>query len=86
VLGLGASLIALPMQTVLQSSTQESMRGRVFGFQNNVVNIALSVAMAVAGPLTNAVGLEAVLVGMSILIGLVSIWAWQNTRRVSQNV
>ena len=50
------------------------------------VNIALSVAMAVAGPLTNAVGFEAVLVGMSILIGLVSIWAWQNTRRVSQNV
>ncbi len=86
VLGLGASLIALPMQTVLQSSTQESMRGRVFGFQNTVVNIALSVAMAVARPLTDAVGLEAVFVGMSILIGLVSIWAWQNTRRVSQNV
>jgi hypothetical protein len=59
---------------------------RAIFVQNNVVNIALSVAVAVARPLTDTVGLEAVFVGMSILIGLVSIWAWQNTRRVSQNV
>ncbi len=78
VLGLGASLIDLPMQTVIQAFTQESMRGRAFGFQNSVVNIAASVALVVAKPLTDAVGLGAVLFGMSILIGIAGIWAWRN--------
>jgi predicted MFS family arabinose efflux permease len=58
VLGLGASLIGVPMQTAIHASTQESMRGKVFGFQNNVVNIALSVPLAIAGPLTDAIGLR----------------------------
>jgi hypothetical protein len=35
------------MQTVIQASTPESMRGKVFGFQNNLVNIALSVPLAI---------------------------------------
>jgi len=46
-LGLGASLVGVPMQTVIQASTPESMRGKVFGFQNNLVNIALSVPLAI---------------------------------------
>jgi predicted MFS family arabinose efflux permease len=85
-LGLAASLIGVPMQTVIHTSTQESMRGKVFGFQNNVVNIALSVPLAVAGPLTDRVGLGPVLVSMSILVAMAGIWAWQNTRKVLQDV
>jgi MFS family permease len=85
-LGLGASLIGVPMQTAIHASTQESMRGKVFGFQNNVVNIALSLPLAIAGPLTDAVGLPVVLVGMSILVTVAGIWAWQNTRSVLQDV
>ena len=86
VLGLGASLIGVPMQTVVHASTEESMRGKVFGFQNNVVNIALSVPLAVAGPLTDAIGLPVVLVGMSILVGVAGIWVWHNTRGILQDV
>jgi MFS family permease len=85
-LGLGASLIGVPMQTVIHTATPESMRGKVFGFQNNVVNIALSVPLAIAGPLTDAIGLRPVLVGMSILVALAGIWAWHNSRRVLQDV
>ena len=84
-LGLGASLIGVPMQTAVHASTEESMRGKVFGFQNNVVNIALSVPLAVAGPLTDKVGLEIVLIGMSILVAVAGIWAWHNTRKVLQD-
>jgi hypothetical protein len=62
------------------------MRGKVFGFQNNVVNIALSVPLAIAGPLTDAVGLRTVLLGMSVIVSLGGIWAWRSTRRVLQNV
>ncbi len=85
-LGLGASLIGVPMQTAIHTSTQESMRGKVFGFQNNVVNIALSVPLAIAGPLTDAIGLRVVLIAMSILVGVAGVWAWQNTRNVLQDV
>ncbi|MBD1937636.1 MFS transporter [Microcoleus sp. FACHB-68] len=85
-LGLGASLIGVPMQTLIQQQTPESMRGKVFGFQNNVVNIALSVPLAIAGPLTDMVGLRGVMLAMSFVVCIVGIWAWQNTRRVLQDV
>jgi MFS family permease len=85
-LGVGASLIGVPMQTLIQQQTPETMRGKVFGFQNNIVNIALSLPLAIAGPLTDAIGLRAVLLGMSMLVSIVGIWAWQNTRRVLEDV
>ena len=85
-LGIGAAMIGVPMQPLIHQQTPESMRGKVFGFQNNVVNIALSLPLAIAGPLTDVIGLRAVLLGMSILVSMVGIWAWQNTRRVLQDV
>ncbi|MBD1831294.1 MFS transporter [Cyanobacteria bacterium FACHB-472] len=81
-LGLGASLIGVPMQTLIHQQTSESMRGKVFGFQNNVVNIALSLPLAIAGPLTDKFGLRGVLLAMSIVVSVVGVWAWQNTRNV----
>ncbi len=85
-LGLGASLVGVPMQTLIQQQTPESMRGKVFGFQNNVTNVALSAPLAIAGPLTDAIGLRTVLIGMSLIVSLVGVWAWRNTRRVLQKV
>lgn len=85
-LGLGASLIGVPMQTAIHASTEESMRGKIFGFQNHVVNLALSVPLAVAGPLTDAVGLPIVLIGMSVVVAVAGVWAWHNTRSVLQDV
>ncbi|HEY9614816.1 MFS transporter [Allocoleopsis sp.] len=85
-LGLAASLIGVPMQTVIHTSTEETMRGKVFGFQNNVVNIALSVPLAIAGPLTDRLGLTTVLVGMSLVVAVAGIWTWRNTGKVLQDV
>lgn len=84
-LGLGASLVGVPMQTAIHASTEESMRGKVFGLQNNIVNIALSLPLAIAGPLTDTIGLSAVLIGMSFLVTVAGIWAWRNTRDVLQD-
>jgi MFS family permease len=84
-LGVGASLVGVPMQTLIQKQTPESMRGKVFGFQNNLINIALSLPLAIAGPLTDALGLRMVLLGMSLIVSFVGIWAWRNTRRVLQD-
>ncbi|WP_414542132.1 MFS transporter [Nostoc sp. CCY0012] len=85
-LGVGAALIGVPMQTLIQQHTPPTMHGKVFGFQNHVVNIALSVPLAITGPLTDFLGLRVVLVGMSIVVAGVGIWTWKNTRRVLQDV
>jgi MFS family permease len=85
-LGIGAALVGVPMQTLIQQQTPESMRGKIFGFQNNLVNIALILPLAIATSLTDAIGLRAVLIGMSIIIVVISLWAWKNTRNVLQDV
>ncbi|MBD2665528.1 major facilitator superfamily MFS_1 [Richelia sinica FACHB-800] len=85
-LGIGASLIGVPMQTLIQQQTPPTMHGKVFGFQNHAVNIALSLPLAITGPLTDMLGLRVVLVGMSFVVVAVGIWAWKNTRRVLQDV
>jgi MFS family permease len=82
ILGFGASLIAVPMQTLIQEKTPESMRGKVFGFQNNAVNIAVAVPLIIAGPLTDLFGLQPVLWGMSIIVSVAGIWTWKSTRHV----
>ena len=61
VLGIGAALVAIPAQTTLQEDTPERERGRVFGLQNNLINIALSLPLVLAGTLVSSVGLEPVL-------------------------
>ncbi len=85
-LGIGAALIGVPMQTLIQQRTPPTMHGKVFGFQNHIVNIALSAPLAITGPLTDVLGLRTVLVGMSIVVAGVGIWAWKNTRQVLQDV
>ncbi len=85
-LGIGAALIGVPMQTLIQQHTPPSMHGKVFGFQNHAVNIALSAPLAITGPITDAFGLRSVLVGMSVIVAAVGVWAWQNTRRVLEDV
>lgn len=86
VLGIGAALIGVPMQTVIQQQTPPNMHGKVFGFQNHAVNIALSVPLAITGPLTDELGLRTVLMTMSVVVVVVGFWAWKNTRRVLQDV
>ena len=61
VLGLGAALLAIPAQTTIQEDTPENQRGKVFGLQNNLINIALSLPLVLAGALVSRYGLLPVL-------------------------
>lgn len=85
-MGLGASLVGVPMQTLIQVQTPPTMRGKVFGVQNNLINIALTFPLAIAGILADALGLRTVLIGMSIIVGLAGIWTWQSTRHVLRDM
>jgi MFS family permease len=85
-LGIGAAFVGVPMQTLIQVQTPPDMRGKVFGVQNNVVNIALSLPLAIAGLLADAIGLQQVLIGMGIIVIVLGLWAWRNTQQVLQDV
>jgi predicted MFS family arabinose efflux permease len=85
-LGLGAALINVPMQTLIQQHTPPAMHGKVFGFQNHAINIALSAPLLITTKLVNALGLSIVLFGMSVTVAAIGFWTWQNTRKVLQDV
>ena len=67
ILGIGAALVAIPAQTTIQEETPESQRGRVFGLQNNLINIALSLPLVLAGTLVSSIGLSPVLWLLALL-------------------
>jgi len=67
-LGAFAAFVGVPMQTTIQTETPEDMRGKVFGLQNNLVNIALSLPLALAGVAETFFGLKPVLCSLSVLI------------------
>jgi MFS family permease len=76
-LGIFAALVCVPMQTTIQAETPPNMRGKVFGLQNNAVNIALSLPLALAGVAETLFGLKSVLLtlaGLAVLGGCLT-WA-----------
>lgn len=66
-LGAFAAIIGVPMQTTIQEETPEEMRGKIFGLQNNAVNIALSLPLALAGVAETFLGLQAVFLALAAL-------------------
>ena len=64
-LGIGAALVAIPSQTTIQDDTPEEMRGKVFGLQNNLINVALSLPLVLAGAVVSRYGLMPVLWGLA---------------------
>jgi MFS family permease len=85
-LGLGASFVGVPMQTLIQARTLPDMRGKVFGVQNNLINIALSLPLAIAAliaDLTSSV--PGVLLSIGILVWIVGLWSWRSTRGFSSD-
>ncbi|HIK26371.1 MAG: MFS transporter [Thermosynechococcus sp. Uc] len=69
-LGFFAAFVAIPMQTLIQLMTPAEQRGTIFGLQNNLVNIALSVPLAVAGLAETWWGLPPVLISLGGAIAL----------------
>lgn len=78
--GIFAGMCVIPMQTVIQEETPEDMRGKVFGLQNNAINIALSLPLAVAGVAESYFGLEVVLLGLSAIALITGIFTWYISR------
>jgi ABC-type phosphate transport system permease subunit len=52
------------------------MRGKVFGLQNNAVNVALSLPLVLAGVAETLVGLPPVLFGLGVITILGGLLTW----------
>ncbi|MBH8555733.1 MFS transporter [Nostocaceae cyanobacterium CENA357] len=78
-LGVFGALVGIPMQTAIQTETPAEMRGKVFGLQNNVINIALSLPLALAGLAETFVGLQAVFLGLAAIVFSGAILTWYNS-------
>jgi MFS family permease len=79
-LGVFGALIGIPMQTAIQTETPAEMRGKVFGLQNNVINIALSLPLALAGIAETFVGLQVVFLGLAAIVFSGGILTWYNSQ------
>jgi len=87
VLGACAAIAGVPMQTAIQEETPEEMRGKVFGLQNNAINIALSLPLALAGIAETLFGIQAVFIGLAILAigGGILTWSISRTQFSQKN-
>lgn len=79
-MGACAAIAGVPMQTAIQEETPEAMRGKVFGLQNNAINIALSLPLALAGIAETWFGLQAVFLGLAVLAAAGGILTWSISR------
>ena len=75
-LGTCAALVGVPMQTTIQENTPEDLRGKVFGLQNNAVNIALSLPLALAGVAETFLGLQVVFAALALLVMTGGLLTW----------
>ncbi|MBM0741282.1 MFS transporter [Phormidium sp. CLA17] len=79
-LGLCSAIVGVPMQTTIQEETPEDMRGKVFGLQNNAINIALSLPLALAGIAETFFGLRIVFLGLAALMVAGGVLSWYIAR------
>jgi MFS family permease len=79
-LGAFAALVAVPMQTTLLGETPIEMRGKVFGLENNAVNIALTLPVILSERAESAFGLRTVLLALAMLTAMGGVLSWYVTR------
>lgn len=82
-LGACAAIVGVPMQTAIQEETPAAMRGKVFGLQNNAINIALSLPLALAGIAETFFGIQAVFLGLALLAIVGGVLTWSISRTQS---
>ena len=75
-MGAFGAMLAIPMQTTIQAETPEEMRGKVFGLQNNAINIALTLPLALTGVAETFLGLKVVFLCLAAITLTGSLVTW----------
>jgi MFS family permease len=71
--GIAYAFVAVPAQTQLQEELPAAVRGRVFGVLNMLVSIASFLPIIVVGPIADALGTSAVVMGSAGVVLLVAV-------------
>jgi MFS family permease len=80
-LGVFGAFVGIPMQTAIQTETPPEMRGKVFGLQNNLINIALSLPLALTGVAETFVGLQTIFLGLAAIAFSGGLLTWYNSSK-----
>ena len=68
VLGFGNIIINATIQTILQHKTPRSLRGRVFGIQNMMINFAFTIPVVIFGAAADSLGLSIAILALGLMI------------------
>ena len=75
-LGFGNIIINATIQTILQHKTPRSLRGRVFGIQNMMINFAFTIPVVIFGAVADSFGLSVAILALGLMIllsGLITL-------------
>lgn len=75
VLGFTAAWVAVPLQTRLQELVEEQLRGKVFGVQNMLLNLAATVPLGAVGFIVEEAGVAPVLLALGLAMGVAGVGA-----------
>jgi MFS family permease len=71
-LGFANALVFVPANTILQESTSEEFRGKVYGFLNTMVGVVSLVPVIAVGGLSDLIGVGNVIVGIGVALLLLA--------------
>ena len=76
VIGFAISLVFAPSNTTIQLETDESMRGRMYGFLNALIGAVSFLPVVLAGGLADLLGTVTVLVGFGAMMIILGLFFW----------
>lgn len=76
VMGFAISLVFAPSNTTIQMETDESMRGRIYGFLNALIGAVSFLPVILAGGLADLLGTVTVIIGFGIMLFMLGIFFW----------
>lgn len=76
IMGFAISLVFAPSNTTIQMETDESMRGRIYGFLNALIGAVSFLPVILAGGLADLLGTVTVIIGFGIMLFMLGIFFW----------
>ncbi len=73
--GVAYGIVAISAQTQLQEDIPGDVRGRVFGVLNMLVSVASILPIIIVGPISDAIGTTAVILGVAVGVAASGVWS-----------
>ena len=73
VVGVGVPLIDGPLMAIMQATVAPDMQGRVFMLMASLVSLTSPIGLAIAGPVSDSIGLQAWYLTAALLCGVIGV-------------